>query len=465
MGGPSDHFAGDPYRNADGIRRVVREGLCHRCGACIGLCPVGTFTIRDGYPYPVGECIRCNICVRVCSGLEVDYPALGRLVHGEGYRFGPLTGPTRSVWIAHATDRAIRAGGASGGVATGALAHWLRRGEIRGAIVTAADPNEPARGTGFVARTVEELGRTQQSRYTTAPSFAALAQIRDEDGPFAAVGLPCQIHSLRKRQAMDPRWISRVPIVIGLLCHYNLPWEVVRLTAELFAPPGAHPVRCFSRQKDDRGWPCNTMEIHYSDGSVRRSPFSPAATFNVISRVAPLGRCLFCFDACAEFADFSVGDPWIRGPDGRWKYHSSEGFTLVFIQTEQGERLWRRLLEEGAIEGFQIPFEEFLENGQRDMIVEKKERTALRVRVCRALGRPVPRYPVALPRTSPRQLVRELLFWVTRLNTVSQRWQRLLLRIGFGPLGQWLLRRREQGRERVARRRAQRKAGAAAPRR
>lgn len=455
MGSNGGHFANDPYRDADGIRRVVREGLCHRCGACVGLCPVGTFTTRDGFPDPVHECIHCNICVRVCSGLAVDYPAIGRALYGDGYQFGSLAGPVRSAWIAHAADRDIRLRGASGGVVTGALAYWLGRERIRGAVVTVEDPDEPTRGRGLIARTRDDLMRSPQSRYTTAPTFAALWEIRDDPGPFAAVGLPCQIHALRQRQLVDPRWARRVPIVVGLLCHYNLPWEAVRLAAETFAPIGARPVRIRSRERDATGWPNNTLEITYSDGSAWRSPLSPQATFNIVSRVAPLGRCLMCMDACAEFADFAVGDPWIRGADGDWKYHESDGDSLVLVHTEHGGRLWDELIAEGAMVAQRIPVEEAV-RGQFAMMSEKKERVAFRLRLRRRLGWPIPRYPMGLPATSRAQALKEVAFWFTRLNTWSRGWQRLLLRLGFGPLGRWMVRRRVERRKRAARRDAAR---------
>ncbi len=446
-------FAGDEYRDADGIVRVVREGLCHRCGACIGFCPVNTFDVRDGYPQPARECIHCNICVRVCSGLEVDYPAIGRALYGEGYRFGPLAGPVRSAWIAHAADESLRRNGSSGGVVTGALVHWWRTGRIRGAVVTDVDPDEPARGLGVVARTEEELRRSQQSRYTTAPTLAALQQIQNDDGPFAVVGLPCQVHSIRKRQLMDPRWGPRLPILIGLLCHYNLPWEAVRLAAETFAPRGARAVNIRSRHRDERGWPHNSLHIWYDDGSEWRTKLSPRGIFNVLSRLAPLGRCLLCLDAAAEFSDFAVGDPWIRGSTGRWKYEAPEGYSVVIVHTEHGQRLWQELIEEGAIRAFEIPPEEPVE-GQSAMMTEKKERVPFRIRVRRRLGLPVPRYPMPLPATPPAQVRKEIVFWLTRLNTLWRPWQRLLLRIGCGPIGQWLVRRRDARRERLAQARA-----------
>ncbi|MBU1908866.1 MAG: Coenzyme F420 hydrogenase/dehydrogenase, beta subunit C-terminal domain, partial [Verrucomicrobia bacterium] len=368
MGTRETYFAADKYRNVEGILRVVRDGLCHRCGACIGVCPVGTFGIDDhAYPKQVDQCIECNICVRACSGLAVDYPALGEALFPGRYQFGTLMGPVRATCVAHAGEPEIRRMGASGGVITQVLAHWLETGRIKGALVAVEDPDEPSRGKGIIARTREDLLRSAQSRYCTAPSFSALYDIRDEDGPFAVVGLPCQIHSLRQRQMMDPRWKQRVPMVIGLLCHYNLPFESTQAAGRMLAPKGERLAHVNFRQRDERGWPHNTLEMTFTDGSKWRSPYGPAQIFNIVARVSPLGRCLMCLDATAEFSDFSIGDPWIRNEKGEWKYDEPGGWSSVIVRTAAAEEWLREVEQAGKLVLKPIPPDE-VERGQHAMM-------------------------------------------------------------------------------------------------
>ncbi len=446
------YFNHSAYRDVAGIERIVKEGLCHRCGACVGFCPVGTYaTGKFGYPEAVNPCIHCNICVDVCSGVAVDYPTLGKGMFGDGYTFGNAMDNVRSAYIAAASDLKIRRSGASGGFVTGMLIHLLRTGRIKGAVVVVEDPDDPAKGKGIVARTEQELIASAQSRYTTSPSLAALQDIQHEEGPFALVGLPCQIHSLRKRQLRDPRWQQRIPITIGLLCHYNLPCEASHLAGRVLTPPGRSIKHVKYRQRDERGWPHNTLELTFDDASKWRSPYGPAQVFNIVSRVAPMGRCLSCLDATAEFADLSVGDPWIRNEHGTWKYHddSGDGVSGVLSRTELGEELMRDAQQCGALTVQKITVQEVFD-GQHAMILEKRERVAWRLRVKKLLGRPIPTYPMPLPPTSSSQLRKELAFLFTRMVPMIPFLPALLVRLAFSPLGAYFINRRIRTREALA---------------
>ena len=205
------------YRHVEGIEAIVKRGLCHRCGACIGICPANTLSLsRNGFPVRTGKCKNCNRCVQICSGIAVDYNAMGRDMFGETYRYGPALGEFIDTVVAHSTDDEVRWCGASGGVITQLLIYLLESGRIKGALVSVQHHEDPSMGEGIIARSREELISAAQSKYTTTPSLTALKDMSDEEGPFAVVGLPCQIHSLRTLQKIDKRWSQKVSIAIGL---------------------------------------------------------------------------------------------------------------------------------------------------------------------------------------------------------------------------------------------------------
>jgi hypothetical protein len=204
------------------------------------------------------------------------------------------------------------------------------------------------------------------------------------------------------------------------------------------------------RQRDQRGWPFNTLELTFSNGHVWRSPYGPAQTFNIVSRVSKLGRCLQCLDAAAEFSDLSVCDPWIRDAKGRWKYDDPKGYSGILVRTRTGADLMNAISAAGRLFLQEIPAKE-IELGQRQMMHEKKLRTAFRLSVRKRIGLRVPLYPMTFTAPDVRTVIGEMQFWFMRLLPASKTVRRLLLRLGFSRLGQYLVQRRVRNRERRAR--------------
>jgi len=263
------------------------------------------------------------------------------------------------------------------------------------------------------------------------------------------VGLPCQIHALRAQQLHDPRWKRKVPLAIGLFCHYNISFHANREAFAMVTPKGARVVAAHCRQRDARGWPHNTLELTFSDGTQWRSPVGPAEIFNLMAHVSPLGRCLTCLDATAEFADFSVGDPWIRDEQGEWKYSDPGGWSSLLIRTPAGAAALAEAERAGRLALRPLPPAE-VARGQWAMLREKKQRVAVRLRVRDCLGLAAPAYSVAPPRPSWRDALPEARFWVTRLLPAVGPLRRAFLRFFLSPRGVAVIRRRNAAKRRKA---------------
>lgn len=434
-----------PYQNVEGILEIGKNGLCHRCGGCVGICPADTLELNaDGYPEQVGECISCSLCTDICSGADADFPAMGSWLFGSDYvRNGPL-GETSRVYVGHSTNDEVRWAGASGGVVTRFLMHLLETGSIQGALVVGPHPEDPALGMGYIARSPEELLPSSQSRYTTAPMLHTLKEMsKDKEGCYAVVALPCHVHTLRKLQMKSAAWKNRIVLIVGLYCHYRLPHEATREAGALLAPPGSHLTKIKYRQKNEQGWPKNTVEMSFSDGSKWRSPYGPAQTVSLLAHCYPRGRCLHCVDALAEFSDIAIGDPWIRGKDGQWKYSVPGGRSGIILRTDIGEKLVMDAVESGALVVDPIPEEEVVE-GQHVMIMEKYIGTPVRMRWLRILGRTLPDYNLVFPSANGAARFREGRFLLMRSITVLGPVRRFFVRLGFSRPGLLFMRWRRQ---------------------
>ena len=343
--------------------------------------------------------------------------------------------------MAHAADETVRWNGASGGAVSLVLTNLLDRGVIRGAVVAASDPDDVAFGRGVFARTREEILAGAQSRYTTTPVLAAVREALAEPGPFAVVGLPCQIHAMRKAQAARPEWRARFPLLLGLFCSSRLPEEATRELASIFCPRGAHPVGVQYRLKSDDGWPHNTFNFAFSDGSRWRSPLGPLQTVGLLARFYPRRRCASCVDASAECADLAFGDPWILTRKGKWKYDDRGGWTTVPVRTAAGAAAVEHAQASGSLVLREITPEE-IASGQARMLIQKKKCRPFHIALRRRLGLPVPEYGVSFPPTTWRA-VRDEVFSLAcqalgRIGVVRRACIRFLLgRVGSVLMLRW----------------------------
>jgi hypothetical protein len=156
-------------------------------------------------------------------------------------------------------------------------------------------------------------------------------------------------------------------------------------------------------------------------------------------------------DAGAEFADFTVGDPWIRGPGGEWKYEEPKGFSAVIVHTARGEEVIEGARRAEVLQWKDIPLDD-LHNAWEGIALDKKVRVGMRLRAKRLLGRAVPLYRVPIRRPSTQLLTQELFFWARRILPALGPLRNVWLRFWFSRRGVALLCRLEQRKRKRARR-------------
>lgn len=430
------------------LARIVNEGLCHRCGSCVGICPTKVLAV-DGEDYPriknLSACTDCDLCVRVCPGDEFDVASHSTAKFGTPGDLRATHGQFDEGVLAYAKDPRIREGSTSGGLVTGLLLHLLERGHIDGAVVIASDEEQIWKGKPIVARTARELLGAMKSKYAISPTNAVLSEVREVAGRYAVVGLPCQIHGVLKAMELDRRVKERVVLTVGLFCHAaieheafgviwnSLPDDIRKRARRYISRVGKHPGTPHVELDDGTLYP-----VYFGDRSRGYRP-SSIEMINIVYRLFTPARCMTCFDASAEFADISVGDPWMAPPKDEIDFH--HGWSFALVRNAQA-KAW--CLEAQAAGHLDLEWVTERESHacNRMMFTEKRWRAFRIIETHKRQGKPVPVYGeigAPLPDQSGKQFVKTEIHMFTHIFCFLPKLRAGVLRFMLSRGGYWLL--------------------------
>ena len=391
--------------------QVIDTGLCTRCGGCVGVCPDDALefddVLGDCLPQQKAECSDCGVCHTACSGGEVIFPELNQQVFGRQPE-NMLLGQFENLFVGHAAEGAVRSRGASGGVVTAVLCYLLEQGTVDGAVVLGMDEGEPWKAQVRIARTPEEVQAAAQSKYSLSPVNTILRELEKLEGRFAYVGLPCQVHSLRKLQAADHPAAQKITHVIGSYCGTILQFDAVR---SFLRNNGVHDIEQVADLQYRAGeWP-GQMQVTLKNGEILALKKFYA---NYLIPFFMADRCKLCTDLANEFADIACGDAWAPVYEER-----GLGWSLVMGRTEHGAALLDEMAAAGKL-SLQPLAEDQAVSMHSHMLDFKKRGAFLRMETRRRHGRPVPEYgfwPDEIPRQ--RRVFEAILgsiFWLCSLR-------------------------------------------------
>jgi coenzyme F420 hydrogenase subunit beta len=378
------------------LSRIIDNGLCHRCGSCVGICPTGVLAVEtDGYPTikSLSACTDCDLCVKVCPGDEFEFHRHHQSMYNESGDITSTHGHFIDSTIAYATHPGLREGSTSGGLVTAILLSLLKRGEIDGAVVIASDPEKLWRGKPIVARSESEILGAVKSKYAISPTNSVFTELREIPGRYALVGLPCQIHGYVKAAELDQRLKERVVLTIGLFCHAAVEHEGYEVIWDSLGEKGKRAKRFISRVGKHPGAP----HIELDDGSLypvyfgEKQGYRPSSMeiINILYRLYSPSRCLTCFDSSSEFADIAIGDPWMAPPEDDVDFY--KGWSFALIRSERARKVYQEVLAAGDIVSKKVTRKEALECNTL-MGNEKRWRAFRIIETQRRQGKPIPSY-------------------------------------------------------------------------
>jgi len=325
----------------DKIRKVVENGLCTSCGTCAGICPTDAvkMQVKAGLILPKideRKCNGCGLCLKCCPGWIIDFEELNSEFFGAKPKDAHL-GNFLGCYVGHSNDYDVRFNSASGGVVTQLLLFALEQGIIDGAVVTRMRADNPLMPESFIAKTREEIVSASKSKYCPTSPNEVLKYVLKENGRFAFVGLPCQIHGVRKAEANFKDLREKIILHIGLFCSHTVNFDGTRF---LLSKLGLRADDVAVLNYRGGGWP-GSMQIQLKNGQRLNVRFVRGwnAYWNIFSPFffTPM-RCLMCSDLFNELADVSVGDAWL--PEFK---REKMGKSIIIVRTKMVEEILKNM--------------------------------------------------------------------------------------------------------------------------
>ncbi|SEJ21438.1 coenzyme F420 hydrogenase subunit beta [Sphingomonas sp. OV641] len=382
---------------------ILDNGLCFGCGGCVAAIRAPGLEIAmsaEGYlrprPVPLNAAQRETLDA-VCAGRALAHDATSPDYHD-------LWGPIRRLATGYATDPQVRFRGSSGGVLSALTIHLLETGEIDFVLATGADPADAIGNVTTRRGSREEVIAAAGSRYAPSSPLADLETYLAAGRPFAFIGKPCDVATLRRMAKRDPRIDALIPYKLAFFCA-GVPSR--RGTQAVLDALGVEHDDVAQFQYRGDGWP-GLARARRRDGSEESMTYE--ASWGRILNKHLQFRCKICPDGTGEFADVACADAWY-GKDGYPDFEERDGRSLIVARTEAGVRLIAAAEARGAIAVDPLDVSEIAR--MQPYQVTRKRNALARSAAVWAARRQGPRYAhLALSRlsakTSPKELLRNL---------------------------------------------------------
>ena len=371
------------------LEKVIKSGLCNRCGTCVGLSQ-GKINFQDkegAYLPQIPSDLSSNLAKRIwqgCPAKQVSFPNLNSFVFGSKASRHPYLGHYKSLYVAYATNKKIRRLGSSGGVLTSILLYLLQTKQIDGAVVLGFNPKKPWLTKPYIATTKKDIIRAAGSKYIISSTNEILAKTKNFNGRLAFVGIPPHVHSIRKLQIQKDPSVKNIKFVLGPFYGNTLHFSSIISLLRSYKVKDYKQIKSINFRHGS--WPGSTRIVLKSGQVINLPKFY--ANYLIPFHISK--QSLLCTDFSNEFTDISGADAWAPKYEQRHK-----GFSMVVSRSIKGERILRQMEQKGLVKLKHISKNEALSMHSHGYDL-KKRGSFIRIKLLKLLGRSVPDYGYTL---------------------------------------------------------------------
>ena len=388
---------------------MARAGLCVGCGSCAERMSWDRDRFlkpERGTPVPQSFAQQCPF-----SPVAPNEDELAADRFAEAPIRDARIGRFEAAYVGYVAEHRFRPNASSGGLTSWVAAELLRTGVVDG--VAHVAPTDPATGRHFayrISRSLDELNAGAKSRYYPVELSQVLAEIRQQPGRYAIVGIPCFINAIHLLRRVDPLIRERVTHTLGLFCgHMKSAAMIESFAWQLGTELGR--VQAIDYRIKDEARPANWYRAHLdlAEGGTAEQDWWHLADGDWGAGFLQNPACDWCDDVVAETADISFGDAWVEpySSDGR-------GTNVVVVRSKPLKDMIDRARDGGRLVLEPVDAE-FVVRTQAAGLRHRRDGLAYRLTWRRGI---VPRKRVQPSTELPlrRKLVYRLRYWIARMS-------------------------------------------------
>lgn len=405
------------------INKTVRNNLCTGCGICEDVCPTHSIRIecRNGENSPVLEektCLgdKCGRCLKVCPGIGCNLTEMAnKFFSNEDSKTDKYIGLFQNLHTGYSLDDEIRWHSASGGMVSQFLIYLLDKKIIDGAVVTGFSENDHITPVSYIARTKEDVLKARSSKYCPVSLNKVGNEIKNSEGKYVIVGMPCHIQGFRKRASIDRKFSEHVVGYFSIYCSSNRTfyardfllkrYGVDKKEIKYFAFRdngclGSLVVDAAGKGAEFPSFATNkSSECRESKSLISISFFR---YYGALRSFFKPRRCLTCIDHYGELADVCFGDIHIK------PYSDDKvGISSWIVRNPYFEDLFKQAEADGYITMSDVNAR-ILNESQKAMLYPKQRRAHAIMNMDRMIGRKTAQYDIQLEKPHLKDYVSEI---------------------------------------------------------
>lgn len=287
----------------------------------------------------------------VCPFTDVapDETTIARGLFGAHARWHDKLGYHLNCYAGVVQEGEFRAQGSSGGLGKWLGYELMRKGLVDAVVQVVAQPAPDNDGVLYryaITRDLVATKHASRSVYYPVELSEVVREMKEREGRYAVVGVPCFIKALRLLAARDSVLAERLSFAIGLVCgHLKSTFYAEMLAWQEGIEPGDLRGVDFRKKYPGANAKQKGMEfVTLREGREIRTGDIVQKYFgtNYALGLFKYNACDYCDDVVAETADVVVGDAWLPA------YIEDGGGTNVLIIRR---REVQDLIEEARAEG------------------------------------------------------------------------------------------------------------------